>query len=241
MSRDIPIIFSGPMVKALLEGRKTQTRRLAHRIVKLKRPRTDVPSEPGLKFGERRRMSPWQMVKPGDRLYVRENWRAWERQSDSLDHIKFQADDAVIPISETKEAGDFVVGRFNRWWPSIHMPRWASRLTLIIEAVKVEKVQAITETDAMAEGVQLPAARADDGNVTALINCSDSYSPLDYVDKGLTGDEKLRAAWTFRAHFAALWDTLHGEGSWVTNEEVVALTFKVIKQNIDSLPRQEAA
>lgn len=147
---DRPIIFSAPMVRALLDGRKTMTRRLAEQI------RKTHPSNTS--YDTYQLPSPWQKAKPGDRLWVRENWRvpgdcSAELESTSTctgpDDCEFAADFAGMELD------------LRRWRPSIHMPRWASRLTLLVEAVKIERLQEISEADAEAEGVRAIAARPD--------------------------------------------------------------------------------
>lgn len=109
---DHPIIFSGPMVQALLAGRKTQTRRLAS--------------------------SPLAKAQPGDRLWVREAWAP--HPGGVMKHgAVYRADPGAVP-----DAG--------RWRPSIHMPRVASRLTLTVTDVRVQRLQAMDNNDALHEG-----------------------------------------------------------------------------------------
>jgi hypothetical protein len=88
------------------------------------------------------------------------------------------------------------------------MPRWASRLTLIVEAVKTEMLQDISEEDAQAEGV----APSTSGQ---------------WAD-----GEPIK---TYRTGFVRIWGELHGDDAWAANPEVVALTFRVIEANIDKL------
>jgi hypothetical protein len=112
--RDRPIIFSALMVQALLAGQKTQTRRLSS--------------------------SPLRRVQPGDRLWVRENWRP-VHSNDPTRGAQYRAD----------IGGDQTV-----WRHSIHMPRWASRITLLVTDVRVQRLQEINRGDAMAEGCPFP-------------------------------------------------------------------------------------
>lgn len=187
---DRPIIFSAPMVRALLGGRKTQTRRLAS--------------------------SPLAKVEPGDRLWVREAWST-DRQVDSIapsdlshgEPIAYDADGLV----RTSGCSMIKAGR-NR--PSIHMPRWASRVTLEVTGVKVEPLQAIIDADAVAEGMHNFAG-------TGMWGFDPKGTPGPCV-----GDDAVTA-------FALLWQMLHGVKSWNANPEVVAITFTVHKQNIDQL------
>jgi hypothetical protein len=151
-TKERPILFSGPMVRSILDGRKTQTRR-AVKFVQF--DRSDTPGYDwhfrGTAKGTKR-SSLWQDMrheqilsmcpygKPGDRLWVRETWLcATGEPGPMLCH--YQAD------------GDRP--EFNGLWkPSIHMFRWASRITLEITGVRVERLQGISEADAIAEGVE---------------------------------------------------------------------------------------
>jgi hypothetical protein len=159
MSAEGPIIFSAPMDQAILAGRKTQTRRL----IRLARPAHDVRFTGA---SPRNGRQIWTALsddgernigycEPGDRLWVRETWRAWKHDRDALDHIWYRADDTKRVIPDSKAAGKFVVGKFDRWHPAIHMPRWVSRLTLEVAAVRAERPQDISDEDARAEGVVL--------------------------------------------------------------------------------------
>ncbi len=124
------IIFSGEMVRAILDGRKTQSRRLAWR-----------------KDGK---SSIWQKARPGDRLWVREAFALPHAGRSAVrrrgrDVIAYRADEGVRHGRLKQYDG--------RWKPSIHMPRWASRLTLVVTGVKTERVRSILENEALAEGV----------------------------------------------------------------------------------------
>jgi hypothetical protein len=206
-----PILFSAPMVRAILSGAKTQTRRVVKHVPMLGEPlrwcASAAAQEPGWVHivGDYRRFSPYG--EPGDKLWVRETWRAWERNSDCLDHIWFRADDAKIPIPCTQEAGDFVVGNFDRWHPSIHMPRWASRITLEVTGVRVERLTAISEEDARAEG-------APTGQMMPML---------------VNGEKATGMIMDPRRAFAALWDSINGkrEGcSWEANPFCWVISFK---------------
>jgi hypothetical protein len=141
--KDRPILFNGPMVRALLDGRKTQTRR----AMKLQ-PIKDVSWAgghyiPGSKRTEGSRISveaPYVGLacpygQPGDRLWVRETWMYGQEPK-----AIYRADTPVTPDGQA-------------WRPSIHMPRAVSRITLEIVSVRVERLQDISEADAEAEGV----------------------------------------------------------------------------------------
>ena len=183
---DRPILFSAPMVRALLAGRKTQTRRLA--------------------------ASPLRRVEVGDRLYVREAC-AIEKAGyfvprNVQGRIHYRADGVPRPPEPTATGL-----RTGRWRPSIHMPRCASRLTLIVEGVKVEPLQAISLADLRAEGLHQK-------------NGSQLWWATDDV-----------AAFEPDACFGTLWNALHAKPGelWEDNPHVVALTFRVEQRNIDQV------
>jgi hypothetical protein len=142
--RERPILFSGPMIRAILDGTKTQTRRVIR-----PQPGAEVNRyEPG--FVNEAWQSGFVDVScpygaPGDRLWVRETWgRLYEPPPDDSEPTFYRADyDAEALATQV----------LPRWKPSIHMPRWASRITLEVTGVRVERLREITEADAEAEGV----------------------------------------------------------------------------------------
>lgn len=129
------ILFMDPMVLAILAGTKTVTRRVG---------RT------------------WASVKPGDRLWVREAWRPMELPVELIDGILYRADNLFLPIASTPAAAEAWVvandrrgGRTHRWRPSIHMPRWASRLELEVVSVEVQRpplAHVVDDVEAAREG-----------------------------------------------------------------------------------------
>lgn len=140
-----PILFSGPMVRAILDGRKTQTRRVAKCFNPL--PRADILESVA-------RNCPYGV--PGDRLWVRETHYIYYGPHAPWPDLPHVASD--LGIAYYREGFDRSAPR---WRPSIHMPRWASRLTLLVTDVRVERVQDISTMDAKAEGVQLGTTPAD--------------------------------------------------------------------------------
>jgi hypothetical protein len=186
-----PILFSGPMVRALLEGRKTQTRRV------LKEPPRGFPI-PRLDTS----------FAPGDLLWVRETWGHDGRD---LDEVRrgVESDGPFRGPYYATDADWFDNATIQRK-PSIHMPRWASRLTLCVTNVRVQRVQYISGEDVEAEGVVIPDEHR-----------GDLHSPSRW------GPD----------HFRPLWDDLNekrGYG-WDANPWVVALTFTVHRCNVDFL------
>jgi hypothetical protein len=147
-AKERPILFSGPMVRAILDGRKTQTRR----IVKFGAGVTAVEEVNGRQYpgemwpGFMGECGDWQRLRcpygqPGNRLWVRETFATYGPR-DGACIREYSADRPHCkPIASDK------------WRPSIHMPRWASRITLELTDVCVERLQEISEEDAQAEGV----------------------------------------------------------------------------------------
>ena len=139
--KERPILFSAPMVKAILDGQKTMTRR--------------VNSIGEYYISDKK--CPYGVV--GDRLWVRETWYYEEHMHDSTEgmpdlpcglyshRLVYKADCTDYPVNVG-------VGR-QGWKPSIFMPRWASRITLEITGISVERLQDITEEDAMKEGIPM--------------------------------------------------------------------------------------
>lgn len=231
--RDIPVIFSAPMVRALLDGRKTMTRRLAWRqypdpevlIGKSAKGFDVVRDEQDGSIIHVRKATPWQKVEPGDRLWVRESFT---RKGGKIYEWRYSADDEPFPNYFIETDMKMAVG-FVGWSrsvaresiPSIHMPRVFSRLTLVVTATKIERLQNMSHKDAIAEGV----AEFRSGETMFGV-------PVDggFEYPGMTPQES----------FMSLWSSLHGAESWNENPEVVALTFRVIRANIDA-PEARAA
>lgn len=221
--RDIPIIFSAPMVRALLEGRKTQTRRriaaqpLAGKDRYLSAPMNAddvywpldhghgvVSNKPGPhpKWVER-----WVRYEPGDHLWVRETWAAHKNAEQRI-HAKGDGHPWGSPIYKaTFHSGlEPKCEGFGSWRSPIHMPRWASRLTLLVENVKVERLHDISEEDALAEGIQEQPHHAGRW--------------LSGFDDGISYPSPTTA-------YEALWESINGYGSLAENPWVCAITFKV--------------
>jgi len=191
---DYPVIFSAPMIRALFDGRKTMTRRMAWHSNK----------KTGADYVEKARASSWQKVAAGDQLWVREAF-----QVPALCDIQYRA-------TSTERIGHWNP-EIGPWRPSIHMPRWASRLTLVVTATKIERLQDISEADAIAEGV------------TKVKDACHVIKGFDYDLSGLCHTSAVTP-------FEKLWTHLHGDEAWDANPEVVALTFTVHKINIDHMP-----
>lgn len=201
--RDRPILFSAPMVRAVLDGRKTQTRRLAEKNGK--------PSR-------------WTTLEPETRLWVRETW-----QTTQFHKPVYRADacDQSGARWHSIQPGD-PDGEVH-WRPSIHMPRWASRLTLVVTDVRIERLQDISEDDARAEG----ARRFDDIPLDPFHTRYPAGAPRWSMQSPADTGECLGTA---RFAFANYWIKLHGDDAWLSNPEVVAITFDPIRENIERMP-----
>ena len=156
--RERPILFSAPMVRAILDGRKTVTRRVVkpQPAGEIRRGEPDFNHWIDTKYWERQNQKENRGIgtrgfacpygQPGgDRLYVRETWAA----PHAYDHLppRLIPQDARIHYAATEDRGGLL------WRPSIHMPRWASRITLEITSVRVETLGITSHEDALAEGV----------------------------------------------------------------------------------------
>jgi hypothetical protein len=199
---DRPIIFSAPMIYALLARRKSMTRRLA---------RSGAPYS-----------SPARQFVVGDRLWVRENFYLTDNGHEQYAVYAADAKNVREHMRDVEEM-KFQSALANIWpdharlRPSIHMPRWASRLTLIVDTVKVEFLQDISEEDALAEGVVELRPPDRDGM---------RHFGLEGETSGLP---------TARLAFFELWASINGIASYRANPVVVAPSFRVIEANIDAL------
>ncbi|WP_121411551.1 hypothetical protein [Pseudomonas aeruginosa] len=211
--RERPILFNDQMVRAILEGRKTVTRRIAKPV---KHPDLGNIYAPGALVLEH---EPQHVVdracpygQPGDRLWVREAWQGplisdeeqAANQSWWKDVTKFQ-DQAHCSYRASGDNNEYVDpdGYFHcKWKPSIHMPRWASRILLEITSVRVERLQDISEKQALAEGVEL------EGEGVCFAGAPGTASD--------TPEES----------FKLLWELINGAGSWKANPWVWVVEFK---------------
>lgn len=198
--KERPILFSGAMVRAILGGLKTQTRR----VFKFKET-NQVPSHPDkLDFTN---YSPIHCPygKPGDRLWVRETWNhydLWTPGPEGYGKAVYRATD-----EPGKEVG---------WRPSIFMPRWASRINLEITNVRVERLNDISAEDVVAEGVDLHP-----DNITRDLEPYFPEPTDDLIDDAWTA--------YYRTGFAELWDKINGKKQpWSSNPWVWVVEFKKV-------------
>ncbi|WP_265453745.1 ASCH domain-containing protein [Citrobacter portucalensis] len=199
------MIFNSEMVRAILDGRKTQTRR----IIKLSHERGMLNPVIKGRNGEITsvscRLAPLLCPygQPGDRIWVRETFNGFWLDDDVIQEIK----DGVSLASELCDyKADYSDGSkpAEGWTPSIHMPRWASRILLEITDVRVERLNAISQADAIAEGA--PPSHPS-------IDCvSQEYGFPDFS----------------RSWFGQTWQHIYGEESWQANSWVWVIEFKRI-------------
>ncbi|MCU4119360.1 hypothetical protein [Variovorax sp. N23] len=223
--KERPILFSAPMVRALLAGTKTQTRRL----VKGLNDRMWIEDTAAGGFAVCYDGDPccgtgvWDVKEhaypivcpygvPGDRLWVREN--GWERPERTPRQMREGADTWAPYYFDAdglsrSESEDFKAWGFKRR-PSIHMPRWASRILLEVTEVRVERLQDISEADSMAEGVDMSEP------ITM---------PFSPGMEWCTVTMKPRSA---REAYAALWESINDPGAWDANPWVWAVSFRVL-------------
>lgn len=223
------MIFNGEMVRSILDGRKTQTRRImevqpsdgfhpthngydldlnAHWYTPgvvdkngyLQPAKKDVF---GVADENEGYTCPFGAV--GDRIWVRETWAEAGAGAPDLKLYRANYPEHVPTHYENVPPVDEI-----RWTPSIHMPRWASRLTLEITGVRVERLNGISETDAEAEGIDMEA----------LFEAQDCYDCI--ADHNMTGRPTATGA------FKYLWESIYGEESWKSNPWVWVIEFKVV-------------
>lgn len=227
MAKEIPILFSTPMVKAILEGRKTQTRR----TVNFKKIAKVTGCTKGtLAYSDT--FKSWAVFngngdadlclvncpygQPGDLLWVRETWREYNWTGDqwttSEQRFEYAADN---PEMVTMIDGDGFqmfnkngTEKFLPWKPSIHMPKDRARIWLQVESVGVERLQDISEEDARAEGIR---------------ECTDPLGGWTY---------KKAFGWlTAKEAYQSLWESINGPDSWEANPFVWKISFKVLSTN----------
>ena len=216
--KERPILFQSEMVRALLDGRKTQTRR--DRYLK------NINESPdyrltwqgisggvfGVRFDRPRKtiFIPSPYGAPGDHLWVRETF--------CIGHFNEIIYRATEPDQGCSHPEDM-----SPWKPSIFMPRRESRITLEITSVRVERLQDISAADAASEGRPICDQCGDCGWINSG---PDGGRQCDARNCGTSDIE-----W-----YAALWDSINGSGSWKANPDVVVLQFSVHLCNIDRMP-----
>lgn len=210
---DRPILFSAPMVRALLDGRKTMTRRVLDAWCD--EPPAFVDGGVITAYDEHDRPYRWPRTYAiGDRLYVREAWHA-ARSLDGTPPRDIPRDADIEHAATARSYAE--IGLKGKLRPAMFLPRWASRLTLIVTDVRVQRLQEISEEDAIAEGVE---CWSEPGLVSWRVD--DAMSFVGAVDA-----------------YHLLWDELNAKRGygWHENPWVVCLSFEVHRCNIDQMPR----
>ena len=230
MSKEHPILFNAPMVRAILDGTKTQTRRIvkpqpggANRIPVIGRKNVvvNIRDLRAAEFG-----SPYQ---PGDRLWVRETWAhvpaSAYRCSDGVQQTICPTDKDMAAVY----AAGWDRSSPGRWRPSIHMPRWASRIILEITAVRVERLKEIHEVDAKAEGITSRWITKPWGQELGWqADWSSVGRPSKFALNGITTESDICLG-TARHAFWNLWESVYGLGSWEANPWVWVVEFKRVE------------
>ncbi len=231
--KERPILFSAPMVRAILDGKKTQTRRVVKVMPECKcsselkhQPKHAAPyfdsycGEKKTEANPRGMSAVWNWWtrddrpdtlseikcpygQPGDQLWVREVWRCFGGRE-----YEYQQEKGSIIYRCDVNPSDDVA----EWRPSIFMPRWASRINLLIKSIRVERLNDISEADAKAEGVE------------PFFSIHESIGR----DQTMTTGERISDC-EHRASFACLWDDINGDNSWQQNPWVWVVEFEVMK------------
>jgi len=213
-----PILFSAPMVRALLDGRKTMTRRVL-------KPQPARPAfgdgywyDAGAPARDIMEGEPEiTRFAPGDLLWVRETFSGvHEYEREKWPPSAWFAGDPLWYWADGNPAD----GDWTKPKPGIHMPRWASRLTLAVTAVRVERLQDISEADAIAEGI----ARSPHGNGDQWCSYPLGTSAAGWLDP--------------RESYRELWNSINGAGAWDANPWVAVISFDVHRANVDTLSAQ---
>nr|WP_241866186.1 hypothetical protein [Klebsiella aerogenes] len=220
------MIFNGEMVRAILDGRKTQTRRI------MKVQPEPSKSRPGDFWFSSKKLESMVHISDfapgnspiadyhlfiqehccpfgavGDRIWVRETWARYNIDQNSHD-LAYRA---TTPADWPEEG---------RWRPSIHMPRWASRILLEITNVRIERLNAISPEDAESEGLER----------TNFTGFGDEPGLPSYPEPDVYFDP-LKKQWKEYPPeaFAGLWESIYGEGSWKANPWVWVIEFKRVE------------
>jgi len=226
--KEQPIIFKPEMVRAILEGRKTQTRRIIKNVM----PDSEDAEEEEYfwAFGDGHSGIGWYQGLseyssegsiffkcpygvPGDRLWVRETFSILQDKP-TMNRVIYRVDHGFT--------GGGIKYDLAKWKPSIHMPRWASRINLEVTNVRVQRVMAISRKDAIAEGaVQINKHFLMDPEVLKI--------PVKYSNVTQLNDERYWGNDNAPGAFASYFEKINGSDAWDRNPWVWVVEFKEVK------------
>lgn len=224
--KERPILFSGPMVRAIVTGQKTVTRRAmkhqpCRQPVMVPNGGANFWTNPlyiqGAMMGSQNHGCPYGQ--PGDRLWVRETWLEDPEDDGSWAYTQYMGckGSQLSDIPKRFQKPEHCIFRENwkgpamLWRPSIHMPRWASRILLEVTDVRVERLQDIREDQVLDEGIgdhRFDCDRPVEPDGYPACSCGS----IGYIDA-----------------FADLWNTINGRGAWDANPWVWVVEFKRIE------------
>lgn len=200
-----PILFSAPMVHAILDGTKTQTRR----VVKPSKKGSDIPEK--------------SKAKIGDVFWVRETWQHTKVLNLAWDDENY----GYVYKADGQPWDDY---DWWKWKPSIFMPKDACRLFLEVTNVRVERLQDISVKDIKSEGVKISVT--PNGNL--VYNLTKKNAEISFLnDWGFNKDNKPTERDIWLAHWASLWSMVNGRESWENNPWVWVYDFKRIEKPAD--------
>ena len=216
-----PILFSREMVRALLDGRKTQTRRIVKPQPTAVHGRAGHYSGSYQADGDNRKEIVCPYGQPGDRLWVKETFRTWldeeslftGRLSEITDEPRRRA-----VFASTEYRASSLDSESGGWRPSIFMPEWLSRITLELTRVRLERLQSISEADAIAEGIEVIDA---DAGIYRDYNEPLAQSTADDPRQGM--------CFCPVRSYETLWNSINGPGSWDANPFVWVLEFNRVQ------------
>ncbi|QIR27544.1 hypothetical protein [Kluyvera genomosp. 3] len=214
--KERPILFKGGLVRAILDGRKTQTRRIIKPQPVMYEPGQSIHFSDMINDALR-----CPLGQPGDRIWVRETWQAIHEELNDDGYVDETTYAPSIPKEEDNYwhpvfAADNWCEDINQrgfpWRPAIHMPRWASRILLEITEVRVEHLQSISDRDVLREGLcQLPASGR------YCLQPGAQYFGM--------------ASHSAQEAYSWLWSSIYGEASWKANPWVWVIEFKRIEDD----------
>lgn len=253
MRKERPILFNADMVRALLDGRKTQTRRImksqptegsglievgtfAPIVIDRKGEQQPGPDT----FGAFSEDGEWGLKcpygQPGDQLWVREAHALLPRTAyrasvgtGTIEQVEHPTDGYTAAVFRE----GFDRSGAPKWRPSIHMPRWASRITLEIASIRVERLKAISEENAKAEGVRFTDFGTFTPKGAASLDMGETYHPfkpaqhLGYHVGDVSSPSECHGS--ARGAFAGLWAAINGADSWNANPWVWVVEFKRVE------------